>query len=115
MAIQAKKRIQFMIGNPAISKRQVKMVMMGAKAPPANRVRVTYYEGSSVYGSSPQVDAGEIGAIVDGVIAANPAIVAEYRAGKERALHSLVGKAMAASSGKANPAQVNALLKQKLG
>jgi aspartyl-tRNA(Asn)/glutamyl-tRNA(Gln) amidotransferase subunit B len=60
-------------------------------------------------------DAGEIGAIVDGVIAANPAIVAEYRAGKERALHSLVGKAMAASSGKANPAQVNALLKQKLG
>jgi aspartyl-tRNA(Asn)/glutamyl-tRNA(Gln) amidotransferase subunit B len=60
-------------------------------------------------------DAGEIGAIVDGVIAANPAIVAEYRAGKERALHSLVGKAMAASSGKANPAQVNALLREKLG
>ena len=48
-------------------------------------------------------------------IAANPAIVAEYRAGKEKAFNSLVGKVMAASKGKANPAQVNAALKKKLG
>ncbi len=53
--------------------------------------------------------------IVDTVIAENPAIVAEYRAGKEKAFNSLVGKAMAATKGKANPAQVNELLKRKLG
>ena len=60
-------------------------------------------------------DAGAIEKIVDDAIAANPAIVAEYKAGKEKAFNSLVGKVMAASRGKANPAQVNAILKQKLG
>jgi aspartyl-tRNA(Asn)/glutamyl-tRNA(Gln) amidotransferase subunit B len=60
-------------------------------------------------------DEGAIGKIVDSVIAANPAIVAEVKAGKEKAFNSLVGKVMAASKGKANPAQVNAILKQKLG
>ena len=59
-------------------------------------------------------DEGEIGRIVDGVIAANPAIVAEFRAGREKAFNSLVGKAMQATKGKANPAQVNAILKAKL-
>jgi aspartyl-tRNA(Asn)/glutamyl-tRNA(Gln) amidotransferase subunit B len=49
------------------------------------------------------------------VIAANPAIVAELRAGKEKAFNSLVGKVMAATKGKANPAQVNTVLKRKLG
>jgi aspartyl-tRNA(Asn)/glutamyl-tRNA(Gln) amidotransferase subunit B len=60
-------------------------------------------------------DAGAIEKIVDDAIAANPAIVAEYRAGKEKAFNSLVGKVMAASKGKANPSQVNAILKRKLG
>ena len=60
-------------------------------------------------------DAGVIEKIVDEVLAANPAVVAEFRAGKERAFNSLVGKAMAATKGKANPAQVNAVLKRKLG
>ncbi len=60
-------------------------------------------------------DAGAIGKIVAEVIAANPAIVAEFRAGKEKAFNSLVGKAMQATKGKANPAQVNALLKEQLG
>jgi aspartyl-tRNA(Asn)/glutamyl-tRNA(Gln) amidotransferase subunit B len=60
-------------------------------------------------------DAGALGRLVDDVLAANPAIVAEFRAGKEKAFNSLVGKAMAASRGQANPAQVNALLRQKLG
>jgi aspartyl-tRNA(Asn)/glutamyl-tRNA(Gln) amidotransferase subunit B len=60
-------------------------------------------------------DEGAIEKLVDDVLAANPAIVAEYRAGKEKAFNSLVGKAMAASKGKANPAQVNALLRRKLG
>jgi len=59
-------------------------------------------------------DAGAIEKIVDDAIAANPAIVAEYRAGKEKAFNALVGKVMAASKGKANPAQVNAILKRKL-
>ena len=51
----------------------------------------------------------------DDVLAANAAIVAEFRAGKDKAFNSLVGKAMAASKGKANPAQVNTILKRKLG
>ena len=59
-------------------------------------------------------DAGAIEKIVDDVLAANPAIVAEFRAGKEKAFNSLVGKAMAATKGKANPAQVNAALRRKL-
>jgi aspartyl-tRNA(Asn)/glutamyl-tRNA(Gln) amidotransferase subunit B len=66
--------------------------------------------------SGPQIsDMGAIEKIVDEVLAANPAIVAEVRAGKEKAFNSLVGKAMAATKGKANPAQVNTLLRKKLG
>ena len=60
-------------------------------------------------------DAGEIERLVDGVLAANPKQVEDYRAGKEKAFNSLVGQVMKASRGKANPAQVNALLKSKLG
>jgi len=59
-------------------------------------------------------DAGAIERIVDDVLAANAAVVAEFRAGKEKALQSLVGKAMAATKGKADPAQVNATLRRKL-
>ncbi|HVS56617.1 MAG TPA: Asp-tRNA(Asn)/Glu-tRNA(Gln) amidotransferase subunit GatB [Casimicrobiaceae bacterium] len=59
-------------------------------------------------------DSGAIEKIVDDVLAANPAIVAEYEAGKQKAFNSLVGKTMAATKGKANPAQVNAILKRKL-
>ena len=60
-------------------------------------------------------DEGAIEKLVDDVLAANPAIVAEFRAGKEKAFNSLVGKAMGASKGKANPAQVNAILRRRLG
>jgi aspartyl-tRNA(Asn)/glutamyl-tRNA(Gln) amidotransferase subunit B len=59
-------------------------------------------------------DAGAIEEIVDDVLAANAGIVAEFRAGKEKAFNSLVGKAMAATKGKADPAQVNAALRRKL-
>jgi aspartyl-tRNA(Asn)/glutamyl-tRNA(Gln) amidotransferase subunit B len=59
-------------------------------------------------------DEGAIEQLVDGVLGANAAIVAEYRAGREKAFNSLVGKVMAASKGKANPSQVNAILKRKL-
>ena len=60
-------------------------------------------------------DETAIDSLVDEVLAANPAIVAELRAGREKAFNSLVGKAMAATKGKANPAQVNAVLRRKLG
>ncbi len=59
-------------------------------------------------------DAGAIEKIVDDVLAANAAVAAEFRAGKQKALQSLVGKAMAATKGKADPAQVNATLRRKL-
>jgi aspartyl-tRNA(Asn)/glutamyl-tRNA(Gln) amidotransferase subunit B len=59
-------------------------------------------------------DAGAIEKIVDDVLAANASAIAEYRAGKEKAFNALVGKVMAATKGKANPGQVNAILKQKL-
>ena len=60
-------------------------------------------------------DSGEIEKLVDGVLAANARQVADYRAGKEKAFNSLVGQVMKATRGKANPAQVNELLKKKLG
>ena len=59
-------------------------------------------------------DAGAIDKVVDDVLAANAAIVAEFRAGKEKAFQSLVGRAMAATKGKADPAKVNVALKRKL-
>jgi aspartyl-tRNA(Asn)/glutamyl-tRNA(Gln) amidotransferase subunit B len=59
-------------------------------------------------------DSGAIEKIVDDVLAANPAIVDEYQAGKQKAFNSLVGKVMAATKGKANPVQVNTMLKRKL-
>ncbi|MEO8297450.1 MAG: Asp-tRNA(Asn)/Glu-tRNA(Gln) amidotransferase subunit GatB, partial [Burkholderiales bacterium] len=60
-------------------------------------------------------DDGALDMILDAVLAANPKSVEEYRAGKDKAFNALVGQAMKASQGKANPAQVNALLKKKLG
>lgn len=60
-------------------------------------------------------DTGAIGKMVDDVLAAHPAIVEEYRAGKQKAFNSLVGQIMKAAKGKANPQQVNDLLKEKLG
>jgi aspartyl-tRNA(Asn)/glutamyl-tRNA(Gln) amidotransferase subunit B len=59
-------------------------------------------------------DSGAIERIVDDVIAANPEQVAQFRAGKEKVLGFLVGQAMKASGGKANPAQLNEIVKRKL-
>ncbi len=59
-------------------------------------------------------DSGAIEKIVDEVLAANPQQVADYRSGKDKAFNSLVGQVMKASKGKANPAQVNDILKKKL-
>jgi aspartyl-tRNA(Asn)/glutamyl-tRNA(Gln) amidotransferase subunit B len=60
-------------------------------------------------------DTGALEAILDEVLAANAKSVDEYRAGKDKAFNALVGQAMKASKGKANPAQVTELLKKKLG
>ncbi|MEK7438525.1 MAG: Asp-tRNA(Asn)/Glu-tRNA(Gln) amidotransferase subunit GatB [Pseudomonadota bacterium] len=59
-------------------------------------------------------DAGELEQVIDGVLAANPKSVEEYRAGKEKAFNALVGQAMKATRGKGNPAQINEILKKKL-
>ena len=59
-------------------------------------------------------DSGAIEKVVDRVIAANAKQVEDYRAGKDKAFNSLVGQVMKATQGKANPAQVNEILKRKL-
>ena len=59
-------------------------------------------------------DEGAIEKIVEDVLAANAGMVAEFRSGKEKAFNALVGQAMKATRGKANPAQVNAILRRKL-
>jgi aspartyl-tRNA(Asn)/glutamyl-tRNA(Gln) amidotransferase subunit B len=59
-------------------------------------------------------DTGALEAIIDEVIAANPGNVEQYKAGKDKAFNALVGQVMKASKGKANPGQVNELLKAKL-
>ena len=51
----------------------------------------------------------------DAVLAANAKLVEDCRAGREKAFNALVGQVMKASQGKANPAQVNAILRRKLG
>ncbi|RQR47283.1 Asp-tRNA(Asn)/Glu-tRNA(Gln) amidotransferase subunit GatB [Burkholderia sp. Bp9140] len=60
-------------------------------------------------------DTGALEAIIDEVLAANAKSVEEFRAGKEKAFNALIGQAMKATKGKANPQQVNELLKKKLG
>jgi aspartyl-tRNA(Asn)/glutamyl-tRNA(Gln) amidotransferase subunit B len=59
-------------------------------------------------------DSGELERIIDAVLAANGKSVEEFRAGKDRAFNALVGQAMKATRGKANPAQVHEILKRKL-
>jgi aspartyl-tRNA(Asn)/glutamyl-tRNA(Gln) amidotransferase subunit B len=60
-------------------------------------------------------DAGAIEGVIDAVIAANPKQLADYRSGKDKLFGFFVGQVMKATGGKANPAQLNELLKLKLG
>lgn len=82
---------------------------------------VLWNEGGSVdaliesKGLKQMSDTGELERILDEVLAANAKSVEEYRAGKDKAFNSLIGQAMKATKGKANPAAVNELLKKKLG
>jgi aspartyl-tRNA(Asn)/glutamyl-tRNA(Gln) amidotransferase subunit B len=59
-------------------------------------------------------DSGQIDAIIDEVLINHATMVEEYQSGKEKAFNALVGQVMKASKGKANPAQVNEILKTKL-
>ncbi|PZP59500.1 MAG: Asp-tRNA(Asn)/Glu-tRNA(Gln) amidotransferase GatCAB subunit B [Azospira oryzae] len=59
-------------------------------------------------------DSGELERVVEAIIAANPEQVAQYRAGKEKVFAYFVGQAMKATRGKANPVQLNEILKRKL-
>nr|WP_295773522.1 Asp-tRNA(Asn)/Glu-tRNA(Gln) amidotransferase subunit GatB [Rhodoferax sp.] len=82
----------------------------------------TKYDGAQDYidacieakGLKQMNDTGALEAIVDEVIAANAKNVAEFKAGNEKALNGLVGQIMKASKGKANPQQVNDVLRSKL-
>ncbi len=60
-------------------------------------------------------DSGALEAAVEQVLAANAKLVADWRAGKEKAFNALVGQVMKATQGKANPAQAGAILRRKLG
>jgi len=60
-------------------------------------------------------DSGAIESVIDAVIAANPKQLADYRSGKDKLFGFFVGQVMKATGGKANPAQLNELLKAKLG
>jgi aspartyl-tRNA(Asn)/glutamyl-tRNA(Gln) amidotransferase subunit B len=59
-------------------------------------------------------DSGELEALVAGIVAAHPEQAAQYRAGKDKVFGFFVGQAMRATKGKANPAQLNELLKRAL-
>jgi aspartyl-tRNA(Asn)/glutamyl-tRNA(Gln) amidotransferase subunit B len=65
-------------------------------------------------GLKQETDTGAIEAIIRDVLAANPAMVEDVKGGKEKAFNGLVGQVMKASRGKANPAQVNDLMKTLL-
>jgi aspartyl-tRNA(Asn)/glutamyl-tRNA(Gln) amidotransferase subunit B len=79
------------------------------------RINLTLDEMIEAKGLRQMNDTGALEAIIDEVLAANPKNVEEFKAGNAKALNGLVGPIMKASKGKANPAQVNALLLKKLG
>ena len=60
------------------------------------------------------IDEGEVGKIIDKVIAANPKPIADVKAGKKQALGFLIGQVMRESAGKANPKEVNKILLERI-
>lgn len=66
-------------------------------------------------GLKQETDTGAIEAIIKQVLASNEKMVEEYKSGKDKAFNGLVGQVMKASRGKANPAQVNELMKNLIG
>lgn len=96
-----------------------------AKGTISGKIAKTVFEGMWETGKAAEVivkekglvqisDTGEIAAIVDAVIAANPQSVEDFKAGKEKAIGFLVGQVMKQTKGRANPELVNQLLKERL-
>ena len=90
----------------------------------SGKIAKTVFEEMFVSGSRPREivaarglaqisDAGELGAVVQQVLDANPGVVEDYRSGKEKALAFLVGQVMKATKGQANPQLVNKLIREK--
>jgi aspartyl-tRNA(Asn)/glutamyl-tRNA(Gln) amidotransferase subunit B len=103
-------QIQIRVADGTISSRMAKEVLDAVLAGKGNVDEVIAKRGLSQIS-----DAGEIEKKVDEVLAANAKQVADYKAGKVKAFNSLVGQVMKATQGKANPAQVNEILRRKLG
>ena len=102
-------QIQLRVADGKISSRQAKEVQEAVIAGEGRAEEIIKARGLQQLS-----DSGAIEKIVDEVIAANAQQVADYKGGKEKAFNSLVGQVMKASKGKANPAQVNEILKKKL-
>jgi aspartyl-tRNA(Asn)/glutamyl-tRNA(Gln) amidotransferase subunit B len=100
--------IQVRWGEGTLSGRMVKEVIDAVAAGEGTPDEIIEKRGKQIS------DSGELEKLVDAAIAAGAKQVEDYRAGKEKALQSLVGQVMKASKGKANPAQVNEILLRKL-
>jgi aspartyl-tRNA(Asn)/glutamyl-tRNA(Gln) amidotransferase subunit B len=93
----------------------VDAIRCGALLPKAGKVMaVAVAELVVEKGLSQVTDVGAIEKVVDEVLANNEKSVAEFKSGKEKALQALIGQVMKGSQGKANPAQVNEILRAKL-
>jgi aspartyl-tRNA(Asn)/glutamyl-tRNA(Gln) amidotransferase subunit B len=101
--------IQVLVANGKISSRQAKEVQDAVLAGEGTADEVIRKRGLQQMS-----DTGELDKIIEQVLAKNPKQVEDYRAGKEKAFNSLVGQVMKATQGKANPAQVNEILKRRL-
>jgi len=105
------------IGDGTISNnaaRQVFEALWSGEAPAAADSTARVDAVIEAKGLKQMNDSGALEKIIAEVLAANPKSVEEYRAGKDKAFNALVGQVMKASRGKANPAQVNELLKASL-
>jgi aspartyl-tRNA(Asn)/glutamyl-tRNA(Gln) amidotransferase subunit B len=101
--------IQLFVDAGKISSRQAKEVQDAVLAGEGSAEEVVKARGLEQLS-----DRRAIEKIVDEVLAANAQQVADYRQGKQKAFNSLVGQVMKATGGKANPAQVNEILKKRL-
>ena len=111
--------------SPVKPENLVKLVKLIDDSVVSSKIAKVVFEDMFKEGADPEVvvkqkglvqitDEGSIGAIVDKVLVDNPAIVAEYKSGKDKVIGNLVGKVMKESAGKANPGLVNKILKEKL-
>jgi aspartyl-tRNA(Asn)/glutamyl-tRNA(Gln) amidotransferase subunit B len=80
----------------------------------ANKPAIAIDEIIEQRGLKQITDIGALEALIDGVLQANPKSVEEFKSGKEKAFNALIGQVMKASQGKANPQQLNELLRKKL-